>query len=315
MQSWQTDMLNIGLRMTLKPAVGMVSSLKYLRLVFGTVDRIMRVAVPRDLKRTTVDIPGSAFETEWLDVPETKQERVILYLPGGGYIMRTPNLHAAMVTKLCRASNARALMVYYRLAPEHPFPASLDDAVSAYQWLLAQGTPPENIIIAGDSAGGGLTLASLISLRDAGVPMPAGAIMISPVTDVDDDSPSRWKNAGADSLLPRPGGRAINNRDLYVGKNNPKDPRISPIHGDLTGLPPLYLQVSDAELVLDDSLRVARKGHIYNVDVKVDIWRKVPHVWVAFSFLPESRDAINKAAAFIKKKIPIGQRVDRAAES
>lgn len=194
-------------------------------------------------------------------------------------------------------------MVYYRLAPEFPFPACLDDAVAAYEWLIGQGIPPLQIVIVGDSAGGGLTLSSLLAIRDKGLPMPACGYLLSPLLDVGDGAASRWKNATSDTALPPPHKRAVNPRPLYMGDRSMNDPLVSPLFGDYQGLPPLYVQVSDSEMLLDDSLRLARRGHTYQVEVKVDIWRKVPHVWQAFSFLPESADALARAADFMRAKI------------
>jgi acetyl esterase/lipase len=262
-----------------------------------------RLSIPRDTHREPVTIPKAPFEAEWLQYGEYDPERVILYLPGGAYVIRMPNFHSGMVSKLCRHANARALMAYYRLAPEYPFPACLDDAVLAYQWLLKQGIPAEKIAIAGDSAGGGLTLSTLLTLRDRKLPMPACAYMMSPLLDVSDHAPSRWKNAMSDTALPAPKKRAINPRPLYLGGADPEDPIVSPINGDFTGLPPLYIQVSDSEMLLDDSLRLARRGHTYGVEVQVDIWRKVPHVWQVAGFLPESREALDKAAQFLRHNI------------
>jgi acetyl esterase/lipase len=229
---------------------------------------------------------------------------VVLYLPGGAYVLRTPNFHTGMVSRLCKCANTRALMTYYRLAPEHPFPACLEDALLAYEWLLGEGIAPDNIAIAGDSAGGGLTLSTLLAIKEKKLPMPACAYMLSPLLDVSDHAPSRWKNAASDTALPAPAQRAINPRPLYLGGNDPNDPMVSPINGDFGGLPPLYIQVSDSEMLLDDSLRLARRGHSHNVHVHVDIWRKVPHVWQAFAFLPESNEALEKAGHFLQEHMP-----------
>lgn len=304
MQSWQTDLLNLQLSFTLKPILRHVSSIERLRQIINIGDSIVgRLAIPKGTVRESVAIPGAEFRSEWIESSEFESERVILYLPGGAYIMRTPNTHTGMVSRLCSEANAKALVAYYRLAPEYPFPACLDDALLSYRWLLDQGIEAQNIAIAGDSAGGGLTLSTLLAIRDRKLPMPGCAYMLSPLLDVADYAPSRWKNAASDSALPAPKKRAINPRPMYVGTHNPDDPMLSPINGDLTGLPPLYIQVSDSEMLLDDSLRLARRGHTYDVEVSVDLWRKVPHVWQIFGFLPESKQALAKAGLFLREHI------------
>lgn len=281
-----------------------VGSIDRIRQIVDIGDNIVgKLAIPKGTQRQPVAMPWAEFDAEWVQVDGTNPGRVLLYLPGGAYVMRTPNAHAAMVSRLCKCANAEALIVYYRLAPEHPFPACLDDAILAYQWLLDQGTPAQNIAIAGDSAGGGLTLSTLLTIKEKKLPMPACAYMLSPLLDVSDHAPSRWKNAASDSALPAPKRRAINPRPLYVGENSMDDPMVSPINGDLSGLPPLYIQVSDSEMLLDDSLRLARRGHTYNVEVNVDIWHRVPHVWQAFAFLPESSEALAKAGSFLRDNI------------
>ena len=305
MQSWQTDLLNLQLSLTMKPMFKYVGSIDRIRQFVDLSDGFLgKFAIPKGTTREPVKIPGAEFDAEWVGADGTDPGRVLLYLPGGAYIVRMPNIHTAMVSRLCKIANAKALMAYYRLAPEHPFPACLDDAVLAYQWLLDQGIAAENIAIAGDSAGGGLTLSTLLAIKDRKLPMPACAYMLSPLLDVSDHAPSRWKNALSDSALPAPKQRAINPRPMYLGENAPDDPMVSPINGDFSGLPPLYIQVSDSEMLLDDSLRLARRCHTYDVSVTVDIWRKVPHVWQAFAFLPESGEALEKAGRFLQDSIP-----------
>jgi len=305
MQSWQTDLLNLQLNLTMKPMLKYIGDVDLIRKLVKFTDTVVGpLARPRGTRREAVVIPGAAFQAEWVSAGSAEYRRVLLYLPGGAYVMRSPNVHSAMVSRLCGQCEAKALMAYYRLAPEHPFPACLEDAVRAYEWLLEEGVEPCNIAIAGDSAGGGLTLSTLMAIRDRGLPLPACAYMLSPLLDVNDSAASRWKNALSDSALPAPWRRAVNPRPLYLGANSPDDPIVSPINGDYHELPPLYIQVSDSEMLLDDSLRMARRGHTYNVEVKVDIWRKVPHVWQIFAFLPESRDALQRAAAFLRAHMP-----------
>ncbi|MBK9623187.1 MAG: alpha/beta hydrolase [Rhodocyclaceae bacterium] len=304
MQSWQTDLLNLQLSLSVKPLFRVVGSINQVRNLVKISDQTLgRFSVPRGSRREAVRIPGAAFDAEWVSHDATPKRRIILYLPGGAFVLRMPHMHTGLVSRLCRQADAQALMVYYRLAPEHPFPACLNDAVLAYKWLLKRGFSPEQIVIAGDSAGGGLTLSTLLEIRDQGLPMPAGGYMLSPLLDASDSSASRWKNAASDTALPAAHQRAINPRPLVMGDLAIDDPKLSPLFGDYHDLPPLYVQVSDSEMLLDDSLRMARRAHTYQVEVKVDIWRKVPHVWQAFAFLPESRDALAKAAAYLRARV------------
>ncbi len=301
MQSWQTDLLNLQLSLSMKPMLRHVGSIDLIRKLVDLSDRYVGpAAVPKGTLREPVQLPGARFDAEWIAASDAPTDRVILYLPGGAYVLRTPNVHSGMVSRLCKHSNARALMTYYRLAPEYPFPACLEDAVLAYRWLLDQGIAPGQIVIAGDSAGGGLTLSTLLALKQWKLPMPGCAYMLSPLLDVSDKAPSRWKNSVSDRALPAPAQRAINPRPLYLGDADPADPMVSPINGNFSGLPPMYIQVSDSEMLLDDSLRLARRCHTYDVEVNVDIWRKVPHVWQAFAFLPESGEALAKAGHFLQ---------------
>ena len=305
MQSWQTDLLNLQLTLTVKPIFKYIGSVDRIRQIVALGDNLLGpLAIPRGTVRCDATIPAARFNAQWINREESDSRRVILYLPGGAYIIRSPNLHTGMVSKLCTMTNACALMAFYRLAPEHPFPACLDDALLAYRWLLDQGIEPGDIAIAGDSAGGGLTLSTLLAIKQHKLPMPGCAYLLSPLLDVAENGASRWKNAYSDTALPAANRRAINPRPLYLGDTDPNDPIVSPINGDLNGLPPLYIQVSDSEMLLDDSLRLARRGHTYDVEVSVDIWRKVPHVWQAMGFLPESDEALEKGAKFLQQHIP-----------
>jgi monoterpene epsilon-lactone hydrolase len=300
MQSWQTDLLNLYLKTTVKPMLRHARSIRTVRWAMTLSDKTAgRLLIPRDTQVARAAADAVDCRCDWIDTPNSQPGRVILYLPGGAYISRTPNLHTSMVSRLCTQSGARALICYYRLAPEHPFPACLEDSVAAYNWLLEQGYQPEQISIAGDSAGGGLTLSTLLKLRDLKRPLPACAVMMSPLLDVGDMAPSRTKNALSDSALPHPNARGINPRPLFLGAEDPKGPLVSPIYGEYQGLPPMYVLVSDSEMLLDDSLRLARRAQLFNVTVRVDIWRRVPHVWTVMSFLPESKDGLQRMGKFI----------------
>ena len=225
-------------------------------------------------------------------------DNVIMYLHGGGYFMGSPATHRGLVAHLAKACGARALSVDYRLAPEHPFPAALEDSLAVYQWVMDQGVLPKNIIIAGDSAGAGLTLATLLSLRDGQKPLPAMALCISPWTDLALTGESIETCAGIDPYI---------SHDLlklgahYLGKYDAKFPLISPLYADLKGLPPLLIHAGTDEVLLSDSTRFAEKAKAAGVDVTLKVWE---HMWHDFHmwtpYLPEAKSAITEMATFVK---------------
>ncbi len=316
MQSWQTDLLNLVLRTSVKQIIRRARSVDTVRRIVGVLDSTTgRFSIPRSARVETVHTGKVNCRCDWIDNTPTPAQRVILYLPGGAYFIRTPNLHSGMIARLCEQAEARAFVCYYRLAPEHPFPACLEDSLAAYDWLLEQGYQPEQIVIAGDSAGGGLTLSTLLALRDSKRPLPACAVMMSPYLDTGDIAPSRVKNARKDATLPAAGERRLNPRHLLAVADDPKNPLVSPIYGEYHDLPPMYVLVSDSEMLTDDSLRLARRAQLYKVDVRVDIWRKVPHVWTAVAFLPEAREGLQRAGRFIIQHIPalLPRKVTRGA--
>ena len=307
MQSWQTDLVNLYLSLSVKPALRHVTSLRAIRAAISLADKTAgRIASPGKTEITDVLSISDNCQLKWITRKDSPGEskRVVLYLPGGAYIMRTPNLHAALASRICREADASSLICYYRLAPEYPFPACLEDALEAYDLLLSKGIAGEDIAIAGDSAGGGLALSLLLAIRDSSRPCPACAVLMSPLLDAGDHAPSRAQNSSSDAALPHPRQRGINPRLMYVGEHDPSDPLISPIHGEFHDLPPIYVLVSDSEMLLDDSLRLARRANMFRTEVRVDIWRKVPHVWVSMPFLPESAEGIKRIGAFLKEKIP-----------
>src|SRR5574341_2130342 len=209
--------------------------------------------------------PGTADDVpiEWLIPLNPSSQSVILYLHGGGWTMGWSNLHRRMVAHICQAAASRALAVDYRLAPEHPFPAALEDCLTVYHWLLKNGTSPQNIVIAGDSAGGNLTLAALMSLCDAGDPLPAAAVCISPMTDLAGTGESF--NTNKDPLLTAR--FALSMARHYAGNQDPRLPLISPHYGNLTGLPPLLIQVGEDEILLSDAVRLADNARTVGVEV------------------------------------------------
>jgi epsilon-lactone hydrolase len=271
-----------------------------------TVER-MRAGMEKVAERVASDVScepvdAGGVKAEWIVPPNAAADRVILYLHGGGYVMGSINTHRAMVARVARASQARALALDYRLAPEHPFPAAVEDATAAYRWLLAQGYKPGKIVIGGDSAGGGLVLAALLALRDAKVTLPACAIPISPWTDMDGTGASMKTNAEKDPMVAPSGsnGGLFNMAKAYVGNADPKNPLASPLHGDYRGLPPLLIQVGGTETLLDDSTRVAEKAKAAGVKVDLEVWDEMVHVWHVFAkILPEGQQAIDRIGQYV----------------
>jgi epsilon-lactone hydrolase len=240
---------------------------------------------------------------EWVVAAGADSDRVLLYLHGGAYQIGSPATHRHMVALLSGAAGARVLSVDYRLAPEHPFPAALDDAVTAYRWLLATGTDRGVLALAGDSAGGGLALATLVALRDAGEAMPAAAVVLSPWTDLALTGESLRTRADADVLI-KPGGMA-ETAEAYLAGQDPRHPYASPLYADLHGLPPLLIHVGDAEVILDDSTRLAARARDHGVDVTLEVWDEMPHVWHAFAgLLPEADQAIERIGGWLSGRIP-----------
>jgi monoterpene epsilon-lactone hydrolase len=229
--------------------------------------------------------------------------RTLLYFHGGGYCFCSPATHRPITLALATGADARAVVPLYRLAPEHRFPAAVEDAVAAYRRLVAMGTPPGRIVVGGDSAGGGLALSMLLSLRDAGDPLPAGAVLFSPWTDLAATGASLVANDRSDVMFH--GYSIAKGARVYLGDAPPTHPLASPLYGDLRGLPPLFIQVSDSEVILDDSTRLAAKATAAGVTVDLKQWHRLPHVWQIFApRLPEARAALAEAAAFIRRVTP-----------
>lgn len=255
--------------------------------------------VPEGLRCEAIDLGGRPGE--WLTLPDTPGKTTLLYLHGGGYVIGSIETHRALIARLAKAAGARACAVNYRLAPEHPFPAALDDAVAAYRWLLGSGVDPKRIVIAGDSAGGGLTLAALVAVRDRGLPRPAAALCISPWTDLACTGESMRTKAAADPVIQKAG--ALLYAQAYLGEADLKTPLASPLYADVRGLPPILIQVGERETLLDDATRMADRLRAARVDVRIDIWDDMVHVWHFFAHqLDEGKKALDAAGAFIREK-------------
>jgi len=256
--------------------------------------------VAADVTRQPLKIDG--IPAEWVNTPETSADRVILYLHGGGYVIGSINTHRELASRLSRAARARVLLIDYRLAPEHPHPAAVEDATRAYQWLLSQGVEPSQIAVAGDSAGGGLTVATLVALRDAGVPLPAAGVCLSPWTDLEGIGDSMTAKATVDPMVQRDG--LVKMAAMYLAGKDPRTPLAAPLYANLGGLPPLLIQVGTAETLLDDSTRLAERARKAGVDVTLEPWEDMIHVWQVFAaMLPEGRQAIDRIGEFVRQHV------------
>jgi epsilon-lactone hydrolase len=255
---------------------------------------------PQGVSSEQVDAGGIA--AEWIAAHGAAPERTIYWLHGGGYCIGSINTHRALLGNISAASGARALAIDYRLAPEDPFPAAVEDAVSAYLWLLSTGVDPAQTIIGGDSAGGGLAMATLVALKETGKPLPAGAVCISPWTDMTMTGDSLASKAEADPMITVDGITRV--RDAYVGAADPKGPLASPVYADLAGLPPLLIQVGENEVLQSDSTRLADRAEAAGVDVTLEVWPDMIHVWHFFAaMLPEGQHAIDRIGEWVKQQL------------
>lgn len=234
--------------------------------------------------------------------PGADTAAALLYLHGGAFIAGSAHGYRALAAELARAAGLTSYSVDYRLAPEHPFPAALEDCRTAYRALLEDGIAPGRIAIAGDSAGGGLALSLLLALRDGGEPMPAAAVLLSPFANLACDGATYGTKAAEDPSLNVEGLRA--GAAHYLGGRDPRDPLASPAHAELGGLPPLLIQVGSAEILLDDALRIAGNAGAAGTPVRLDIWPNMPHVFPAFAFMLEAgRLALADAGQFMRQAL------------
>ncbi len=252
----------------------------------------------------TAKVEAGGVAAEWV-AAAAHDDRHILYLHGGGFAIGSPALYRHVTWRLAAAARARLLAIDYRLAPEHPFPAALDDALAAYRWLLDQGADPRRIAVIGDSAGGGLVFSLLLRCRDEGrLPLPACAVALSPWTDLALSGASLRVNARADPF--------IDGSDMpllagwYLDGADPCNPYASPLYGDPSGLPPSLIQVGSDEVLRDDATRMAERLRAAGCEVALEIWPRMPHVWQLFAeVMPEARRAIAGIGAFVRQRTEI----------
>jgi monoterpene epsilon-lactone hydrolase len=253
---------------------------------------------------TRVDpVDANGVPAEWVVAAGVTAGRVVLYFHGGAYHLGSPARLRGLLALVSAAAQARVLSVGYRLAPEDPFPAAVEDALTAYRWLIAGGTPAGQVVIGGDSSGGGLALGALVALRDAGDPLPGAAVVMSPWTDLALGGESVRSRAGVDVLLTPEGAREA--ADWYLAGQDPRHPYASPLYAGLRGLPPVLIQAGDAEILRDDSTRFAAAARAAGVDVTLEIWPEMPHVWHVFAgLLPEADEAVERIGRWLREDRP-----------
>jgi monoterpene epsilon-lactone hydrolase len=255
------------------------------------------------IARERVSVGG--VDGEWIVTSGARQDKAILYVHGGGFRLGSVTSHRDLIARIAGASGCRVLAIDYRLAPEHRFPAPLEDALAAYRWMLDQGLTAENIAFAGDSAGGNLVVAAMLSLRERGLPLPAVGVLMSPWTDLAATGASYVTRADADPIHARPMVLALAKNYLGDG-GDPRHPMASPLYADLAGLPPLLIQVGDRETVLDDSTMFAAKARAVGVDVELQVWDGMIHVFQMFGAeLAEARQAVDSISGFLRQYLHI----------
>ncbi|MFL6557158.1 MAG: alpha/beta hydrolase [Bacillus sp. (in: firmicutes)] len=254
--------------------------------------------LPKNCQVVKLQIEG--LYAEWLSTGKTLPDKVILYLHGGGYALCSANTHRPLAARIGASAGMKVLFPEYRLAPEHPFPAAIEDAVNVYHWLLEQGYASEDIIFAGDSAGGGLCLATALVLRDQNEQLPAGIVCLSPWVDLTSSGESYQKNGELDPYLSV---RAVKEAvRIYAGTESLDHPLISPVFADLTGLPPIMIQSGSHEILQSDALTLADKAKASGVNVSLKVWDGMWHVWqISGDFLPEARRATREIGQFIRR--------------
>jgi epsilon-lactone hydrolase len=296
--SLRAELVRFALRYFFKSRSGPAPTIEGWRRRMGGLGRL----VPRPPQGTLVerlDLDGIGAVS--IATPESRSDRHILYLHGGGHVSGSPKLYRDFSWRIAAAARARVLMTYHRLAPEHPYPAAIEDAANAYRALVAGGADPRAMALMGESAGGGLVLGVLLKLRDEGNPLPAAAVTISPWTDLALSGSSYRQNDGADPMLSRTD--AARMASYYLGATDPRTPYASPIYGDPSGLPPTLIQVGSDEILLDDSVQMAKRMRAAGCEVELEVWPRMPHAWHVWArVMPEARAAIARIGVFVQDK-------------
>jgi len=285
--------LRLTVRWPLQSALGTPRILRVTRRTFNGGSLIFG----RPPSGTSLQPDGA--RGEWLIPDGRVQSVVVLYLHGGGYVGGSPAGYRSLTGAIARRTSARVYVPNYRLAPEHRFPAAVDDSIAAYLGLLESGVSASHIVVAGDSAGGGLTLSTALALRERGLPLPAGLVMLSPWVDLAGTGESHRTNASSDDVVVDDGSNAL--ARAYLGDRALDDAAASGLYAVLEGLPPMLIHASRSEVLRDDAVRLAEKARVAGVEATLRLWDAVPHVWQLFPRLPETRESLDEIAAFVAR--------------
>ena len=308
MPSWQSALFARLTRMARPRASGIESDIAELRRQYDYLtDRFG--PIPSEVGFEPAQI--GPIKGEWVRAAELDARRLILYFHGGGYVAGSPETHRPLIARLCLASQATAFTPAYRLAPEFGFPAGLRDGIDTYRYLLQRGVTPGSVVLAGDAAGGGLAFALLLAIRNAGLPMPAGCVAMSPWADLSLSGWSMLQNAGKDAALSWE--LLFVSARHYLKKNNPTDPYASPVFSKFQGFPPIMVHAGSLEILRDDASRIGERAAEAGVPVSVEIYDGMQHVFQASAYVPEARVSLARLGQFIRGRTPESALVQPAA--
>ncbi len=303
-RSWQSYLFNALLHLR-RRALVRLEQVEKIKRQLARIDARYADSLPPEfmLKTVATGKQRASIHVDWLTTTATeKNQRVILYLHGGAFCLRAPNLYRNFLAQLCAATHAVGVLPDYRLAPHHPYPAAALDCFGVYQQLLEQGHDPKKIAIVGDSAGGSLALTTLLQIRQNNLSMPACAAMLSPAADATFSGRSYFENSGKDPMFHL--ASLLFFRDYYLQGALPTDALASPLTQPFNGYPPLYVSVGSTELLRDTAVSIAEKANYEDIETELDVWPGLCHAHQLMSFLPESKPAVDNIVAFISRHWP-----------
>ena len=295
MPSRRAQLTNVLLRFLMKRSLDRFKDPLQLRRRMARIDALVRIPPGTTLREQD----ANGVPALWVSAPGSHVKRIILYFHGGGFTTRSPNIHGRLLARLCKGLGATGIMPHYRLAPEHPYPAAPEDCFTAYRWLLSNGHNAGDIVIMGDSAGGCLSLVTVAKALEQGIPAPGCVAMMSPSTDLTLQGASIESNRHSDPLASRQGLALV--AESYLQGTDPTDPHVSPLFGNFAEFPPLLFHVGSTEMLLDDSVRAAKKAAAAGIQATCKIWEALPHVFQGLEFLPESRRAVRHIVQFVRR--------------